>query len=481
MEQEQFSSEMEQRFNEYVEHLASTLKHEDRVEPFRAYCIGLLLPGERKSIEPIAARVSPERVSAAHQSLHHFVAKADWSAEQLLCAVESYVLPRMQSQEPLRAWIVDDTGMPKKGEHSVGVARQYCGQLGKQDNCQVVVSISLANHYASLPAAYRLFVPKKWFENDLKRRRAGIPSEIKFQTKSEIALDQLRALKDRNVSEGVVLADAAYGNDSKFRQGLRKLQLAYVVGIQKTTKVWRKGEGPLPPAPYGGTGRQARLLRPNPQSPAVSVLELAQRLSPSAYEIITWREGTNEDLCSRFARVRVREAHRYYLKSELPPEQWLLIEWPEGEAEPTKYWLSNLPEQVPFKDLVDWAKLRWRVDRDYQELKQEVGLGHFEGRGWRGFHHHGALCIAAYGFLAAERSAFPPSGAGGKPTFRSPPLPQDFRPRGSAGANRKAHPAFHRHFTKALDRGSGAKPLPVPVLSPTKRFSKNYETEFMTQ
>jgi SRSO17 transposase len=468
---------IEERFEEYVKHLSSTLGHSDRIQPFANYCAGLLLPGERKSIEPMAAVVAPDRVSATHQMMHHFVAESDWSDEALESAVESYVVPKMEALEPILAWIVDDTCIPKKGEHSVGVARQYCGQLGKQDNCQVVVSTSVANHYASLPVTYRIFLNEDWANDKDKRKKTGIPEQIRFKSKTEIALDQLRTLKGNNIARGVVLSDPGYGNESKFREGVRELGLTYVLGISKNTKVWVRGEGPLPPA----GGRQKR-LRPDPQHPPLTVLELARGLADSEWRTMTWREGTNEDLTSRFAWARVREAHRYYNKTELPPEEWLLIEWPEGKEEPTKYWLSTLPEDIAFKDLVDRAKLRWRVDRDYEELKQEVGLGHFEGRGWRGFHHHGALCIAAYGFLVAERSAFPPSGAEGRPAFRQPRVPEGFRPRGSADPHRKAHSSFHRNHKKETVGGLSANPVPVSVLPSTKKeFSKNKETKFMTQ
>jgi len=475
------TTNIEQRFSEYLEHLSSSLGHADRVEPFKAYSLGLLLPGERKSIEPMAARVAPARVSAAHQSLHHFVAEANWSEEALLRSVQSYVVPAMESQEPILAWIVDDTCIPKKGVHSVGVARQYCGQLGKQDNCQVAVSMSIANHHASLPVSYRLFLPKSWARDKERRKRAGAPQEVSFQTKTEIALDELHALKESDLPVGVVLSDSGYGNDSELRQGVRDLELSYVLGIQKTTHVWPRGEGPLPPPPYSGKRRRSKRLRPNPDQPSVSVLDLARRLDESAYQIVTWREGTNEALCSRFARLRVREAHRYHLKTELPPDEWLLIEWPQGEKEPTKYWLSNLAEAISLKDLVDLAKLRFKVDRDYQELKQELGLGHFEGRGWRGFHHHGALCIAAYGFLVAERSAFPPSGPGQKPKLRSPAVSGRLRVRGAADPNRKAHTALDKNNSKANHCGARAHSLPVPVLPSTKWFSKNNATRFMTQ
>jgi SRSO17 transposase len=260
----------------------------------------------------------------------------------------------------------------------------------------------------------------------------GIPEETAFQTKPEIALEQLRTLTKTDTPKGVVLADAAYGNDSEFRRGVRGLNLSYVLGIQKSTKVWVPGTEPLPPPEYSGCGRPPKLPRRSLKQTPVSVVKLAQDLPNSTYQTVAWREGTNKMLSSRFAAMRVREGHRYYWRSDRPPEEWLLIEWPKGEAEPTKYWLSNLDETVSLEELVDTAKLRWRIERDYQELKQEIGLGHFEGRGWRGFHHHATLCIAAYGFLVAERSSFPPSGPELRPSFTLPQVPAGWQPRGSS-------------------------------------------------
>ena len=225
----------QQRLDSYLDALASALGHADREEPFRSYCIGLLLDGARKSIEPMAARLDPERVQAKHQSLHHFVAQAVWSDAALLEAVRRYVVPKIERHGPITAWIMDDTGIPKKGRHSVGVARQYCGQLGKQDNCQVAVTLSLANDRASLPVAYRLYLPEAWAEDPERRAMAGIPPDIAFQTKPQIALDQIRAACAAGLPRGIVLADAAYGNDTDFRTGLTALGLTYAVGIQSST------------------------------------------------------------------------------------------------------------------------------------------------------------------------------------------------------------------------------------------------------
>jgi SRSO17 transposase len=420
----------EVRFAGYVESLAGALGHADRVAPLKAYCTGLILPGERKSIEPMAARVDPDRVQAAHQSLHHFVAKADWSDEALLAVVRAEVLPHIEQHGPIRAWIVDDTSFPKKGRHSVGVARQYCGQRGKQDNCQVAVTLSLAHAQASLPVACRLYLPEAWAEDRERRAKAGVPDEILFQTKPEIALDQIRAAIEAGVSRGVVVADAGYGVDTGFRTALTTLGLHYVVGIQSSTTLWPPGTAPLPAKPWRGRGRPPTRVRRDRDHQPVAALDLAKRLPARAWQTVTWREGTNAPLTSRFAAVRVRPAHRDHLLHEPRVEEWILIEWPEAEKEPTKYWLSTLSPDTPLADLVDQAKLRWRIERDYQELKQEMGLGHYEGRGWRGFHHHAALCIAADGFLVSERGRVPPSGPE-RPILPASCLPKGYRPRGA--------------------------------------------------
>jgi SRSO17 transposase len=435
----------ESRFAAYVETLSSALGHADRVAPLKAYCTGLLLPGERKSVEPIAARVEPGRVQATHQSLHHFVAKADWSDDAVLSRVRAQVLPALEHQGQIRAWIVDDTGFPKKGKHSVGVARQYCGQLGKQDNCQVAVSLSVATGQASLPVAYQLYLPESWANDPDRRAKAGVPENVIFRTKPEIALAQIRAALEAGVSRSVVLADAGYGNDTSFRTGLTEIGLTYVVGVQSSIRLWSPGTQPLPPKPWSGRGRPPSLVRRQPGHAPVSAKELAQALPEDAWRRITWREGSKAPLASRFAAIRVRPAHRDYWRSAPRAEEWFLIEWPHGEVEPTKYWLSTLPEDTELADLVDQAKLRWRIERDYQELKQEIGLGHYEGRGWRGFHHHATLAIAAYGFLISERSLIPPSAPRSAPLLKAPALPEDYRPRGAAAPSRTPRQQFNHH------------------------------------
>jgi SRSO17 transposase len=426
------------RFAAYLDRLAQAAEHADRAIPLKSYCTGLLLPGERKSVEPMAARLYPENVRQAHQSMHHIVADATWSDEDMLEAVRAYVVPQMEQKGPIVAWIVDDTGFVKKGTHSVGVIRQYCGQVGKQENCRVAVSLSVSTEYASLPIAWRLYLPEEWAKDGKRRKKTGVPEEIRFQTKPAIALEQIRTALKREIPVGVVLADAAYGTDTKFREELTDLGLLYEVGIMSSVTVWKPGQGPLPAAHWKGQGRPAKYLRRNRRHAPVTVKNLALALPSRAWKKVCWRTGTRHQLQSRFAAVRVRPAHRDFERSEPYPEQWLLIEWPSPESEPTKYWLSTLPAETRLKDLAGVAKQRWIIERDYEELKQELGLGHYEGRSWRGFHHHATLCIAAYGFLVSERSRFSPSARAGRLELSISEMPPQFRPRGSSGSPRAA-------------------------------------------
>jgi len=428
----------QRRFAAYLDRLALAASHADRAEPLKAYCRGLLLPLERKSVEPMAARLAPHNVRQTHQSLHHLVATSPWDDDAVLAAVRRHALTAMTAKSPVAAWIVDDTGFPKKGKHSVGVARQYCGQLGKQENCQVAVSLSVATPQASLPLAWRLYLPESWAGDRERRRKTGVPAEIGFATKQKIALEQIRQALADGIAAGVVLADAAYGNDSAFRAGLEELGLEYALGVQRSTTVWRGGAGPLPPEPYKGTGRPPKLLRRNAESQPLTLKQLALELPREAFRNVSWRAGTKQRLRSRFAALRVRPAHRDYERDEPHPQQWLLIEWPPNEAEPTHYWLADLAASTQLKDLVAITKQRWILERDYQELKQELGLGHYEGRGWRGFHHHATLCIAAYGFLIAERTRFSPSARVGTLHLPVPKPPSELPPRGAPHPSRAA-------------------------------------------
>jgi SRSO17 transposase len=464
-----------ERFEAFVDALADVIGHADRVRPLRDYCTGLLTPAERKSVEPLAAVTAPSRVSAQHQSLLHFVAQSPWSDARVLARVLELTLPSITTSEPIEAWIIDDTSFPKKGKHSVGVTRQYSGQLGKQDNCQVAVSLSVANAGASLPIAYRLYLPKDWAADPARRKKAGVPEEVTFKTKPEIALDQIRAAHEAGVPPGVVLMDAGYGADTSLRSALTALGLAYVAGIQPHTSVWTRRNPPPPVRPWSGRGRPtSRMVRDADHQPQ-SAEDVARSLPADTWETIAWREGSADILSSRFARVRVRAAHRDYNRSAPRDEEWLVLEWPPEEEKPSKFWLATVPEGITFDRLVALAKLRWRIERDYQELKQELGLGHFEGRGWRGFHHHATLCIAAYAFLVAERARIPPS----EPThlFTPPSVPAGSPGRSSSRPTGAACREFDRHHASPPDRRLGSETRAMSLLHRSNAPSASLVTQ----
>jgi SRSO17 transposase len=431
------------RFAAYVGELTKVVGHADRAGPLRDYCSGLLATEGRRSVEPMAAVTAPARVSAQHQKLLHFVANSEWSDEQMLAKVRDLVTPSLTQQGPIEAWIIDDTSFPKKGRHSVGVHHQYCGQLGKQANCQVAVTLSIANHHGSLPIAYQLYVPRAWTDDRSRRAKVHVPRSIRFKTKPQIALEQIRAALKASVAPGVVLMDASYGTNSLLRQGISGLGLRYVAAIISTVKV-----------------RPVREDNAKPRR--VSVEALALGLPKHAWRTITWRQGSNAQLQSRFARVRVRAAP---MRGEARfAEETLLIEWPKDEAAPTKFWLATVDHDMPFRDLVDLAKLRWRIERDYQELKQEIGLGHYEGRTWRGFHHHGTMSIAAYGFLISERERIPPSGPDRAAAIEKPAFPSGYRPRGAPDPAAAPRSELDRHHPSHAGRRDCCDPATMPML-----------------
>lgn len=421
----------EKRLAAYLDWLAPAVGHLDREEPLRNYCKGLLLDGERKSIEPMAARLAPDHTQRMHESLHHLVAQSPWSDADVLRRVREYVFPAMEKNGPITAWIVDETGWAKQGTHSVGVAHQYCGRLKRKANCQVSVSLSVATASASLPIAFRLYLTEEWAADEARRKAVGVPGAVSFQTKPEIALAQIRQAVEEKVPPGVVLADEVYGSVREFREGVAVLNLHYSLAVRSVTTVWTQDQGPLPPKPWTGRGRRAQRMQRDETHQPVTVEQLAVSLPRKAWKAVSWREGSKGILRSRFAAVRVQPAYGDDRKIGRQPEQWLLIEWPKEEASPLGYWLSNLSDKTSLRELVAITKQRWRIERDYEELKQEVGLNHYEGRNWRGFHHHATLSIAAYGFLVAERSRFSPSAKVGHLGLRTPRIPTGFRRRGS--------------------------------------------------
>ena len=321
--------ESEARFAEYLAGLTSVIGHADRAAPLKGYCIGLLAAEGRRSVEPMAAVTAPAGVSAQHQQLLHFVANSAWSDAAVLAKVQEMVLPAIERHGAIEAWIIDDTSFPKQGKHSVGVHRQYCGQLGKQANCQAVVTLSVANHGASLPIAYRLYLPEEWTEDAARRKKARIPEEITFKTKPQIALEQIQAACAAGVARGVVLMDAAYGCHSDLRRGVSALGLSYVAAIAWTIKVRAVTKG-----------------KPSKSAvPRLSVKELAMSLPRARLAHGHMARRHERAACSRFARVRVRTSP--IRRARERAEETLLIEWPEGKNEPSKYWLSTLPRAPP--------------------------------------------------------------------------------------------------------------------------------------
>jgi SRSO17 transposase len=391
------------RFSDYIERLAKAVGHQDRQAPFKAYCTGLLLPGARKSIEPMAARLAPGGVSRMHQSLHHLVSDSPWPDDAVIREINKLVLPGMERQSPgVAAWIVGEQVFLKRGAHSVGTVRQPSFKHRRVANCRIAVTLILATWQAGLPVGWRLYLPESWLDDPQKRSKAGIPDDVQFQTKVELALSQIRRAAADRLPEGVVLSSAGYGSDPAFRTGVAGLAMKYVAEIQAPTIMWLPGE------PWKSAG------------------DLALAAPEQQWKDVVWSEGGERTRRSRFAAMQVN--------TERNAQEWLLVEWPRGKPKPSGFWLSNMPPNTKLRDLVRYAKHYWTAERVYEELETELGLGHFEGRTWRGFHHHFTLCAAAYGFLASERCSWRPDARVGNLELDAPVLPQGFHPRGSRAA-----------------------------------------------
>lgn len=395
---------LEADLTQYIEGLSSFLRRRDQRRAFEWYVTGLLLDGERKSIEPIAGRLVDNLAEreAMRQRLQQIVSVAPWD-ERLV--FEALAL-KLDSELPgVEALVLDDTGFPKKGIYSVGVARQYSGTLGRTDNCQIAVSLHLAGEHGSGCIGMRLFLPEVWSKDRPRCRQAGVPDDVAHEPKWKLGLAQIDHAIEWGVRKHVILADPAYGDCTELRDGLEARGLRYAVGITGSHTVYPPGCVPQIPEP-GRRGRPPK--RQRAEQEAVAIEELAKTLS---YRKVRWRSGSRGVQSSRFAAVRVYSAERRTKGRVVNTPIWVLCEWPKDEAAPTKFWVSNLLANVSLKTLVRLVKLRWRVERDYQEMKQEIGLDHFEGRTWRGFHHHAALCAVAHAFLALQRALFPPEEA----------------------------------------------------------------------
>ncbi|NPC76481.1 MULTISPECIES: IS701 family transposase [Corallococcus] len=398
---------LDRELAEFLDSMTEGMGRTERRRALDGYLTGLLLDGERKSIEPMAARLveEPGQTEAMRQRLQQCVSGATWDDAEMRRRLARKLERKLPS---LEAFVVDDTGFPKKGVHSVGVARQYSGTLGRTDNCQVAVSLHLAGERGSGCIAMRLYLPEEWTADRGRMRAAGVPPEVGFKRKWELALEELDAALSSGVRQHVVLADAGYGDAREFRDGVRERGLHYLMGVQGTHKVWPPGASPRKPEKVAGKNGRPRTRYMAEGLLPWAIAELALQVPREKFHTVRWREGSRGEQSSRFAAVRVHTAERHVQRVPPSEEVWLLLEWPRGEAHPTKHYLSSLPEDTPVKQLVRLAKLRWRVERDYQEMKGEVGLDHFEGRSWRGFHHHATLCMVAHGFLALHRALFPP-------------------------------------------------------------------------
>lgn len=396
---------LDHELDAFLDEMVAGMGRPERRAAMAHYVTGLLLDGERKSVQPMAARLASEasEADAMRQRLQDCVGKSPWSDEVLL----GRLAQRFERDLPaIEAFVVDDTGFAKKGEHSVGVARQYSGTLGRIENSQVAVSLHLAGAKGSGCIGMRLYLPEEWADDDERREAVGVPETIAFQTKWEIALDQLDAALAAGVRRHVMLADAGYGDATEFRSGVEERGLSYVVGVSGVPTIWRPGVTPVVPGPKR-TG--PRPTRPAADEAPVSLSEFARELTPRDFRKVTWREGSRGPQEGRFYAARVYSAERRTKKSRpaLTPI-WLIVEDTGEQKRPFKFYFSNLAVSVALKRLVSLIKLRWRVERDYQELKGELGLDHFEGRTWRGFHHHATLCAVAHGFLALRRALSPP-------------------------------------------------------------------------
>jgi SRSO17 transposase len=370
----------------------------ERRDHAEEYLRGLLMDGDRKSIEPMADRLPDGNV----QALQQFVNQSPWSFQKVRAS-----LARKVEQEfvPEAYWLIDDVSFPKQGDHSVGVSRQYCGALGKTANCQVAVTLDLGTEEASTPLNWALYLPEKWIKDPVRRKGAGVPEEITFKTKPELALELLDEAKAWRLQKRLVLTDSGYGDVYEFRQGLRSRELDYVVQVSGDLTAWTEDPHPPEPLMKGGGKIPRKRYYATDFPPPQSLCQIAKDLPSQSWRKVTWREGTKGPLSSRFARVVVWVANGLVqgkTMKECPEE--LLIEWPEGDVAPWKYWLSILPpQQTSFRRLVRKAKGRFRIEQDYEEMKGEVGLDHFEGRSWQGWHHHVTLVTLAYAFLTLEK------------------------------------------------------------------------------
>jgi SRSO17 transposase len=388
------------RLIEFAEEMFCSMRRKDQRAWGEVYLRGLMLDGKRKSIEPMATRL----VDGDEQCLQQFVNQSPWDS----VPVRRALARRMSGEIGPEAWVIDDTGFPKFGKYSVGVARQYSGSLGKVGNCQVAVSVNAATDEASCPLDWRLFIPEEWDEdsdfNHDRRAKAGLGDDVHHVEKWRLALDMIDEIAGWGIDPAVILADGAYGDNTQFRLELEGRGMSYVLDVKHSTSAYPEDVQPERPD-YQGRGQPPKSRYR--QAPS-SLLDLALATGSEQAVTVTWRERTRGKMTSRFLALRVRPANVKLRNAASRTGQeiplcWLICEWPEHKEQPVKYWLSNLPEETELVDLIRLGKMRWRIEHDYRELKDALGLDHFEGRGYRGFNHHVTLVSIAHAFLTLER------------------------------------------------------------------------------
>jgi SRSO17 transposase len=390
----------------FFEQLTTGLGRQEMRQAMADYITGLLLDGKRKSMQPMAERLvdDAEEAEAMRQRLQQCVVQSPWQDDDFRTRLQKTIFKQFEHPEAL---VIDDTGFPKKGNHSVGVHRQYSGTLGRVDNCQIAVSTHIAKRESSCCLEMQLYLPEVWTEDSARRKKAKVPEEIEFAPKTDIALAQLDVLNERGVPKLPVLADSGYGDGENFRRAISERGFEYVVSTKGNNLIWIPESSPEIPKRKSNIGRPRRKYQ-DKKHPPMQACEYALSLGREALKKITWDVSDAGPKSSYFGCARIRSAYNY--SKGMPPgdEEWLVWQWPKGKDQPTKYWMATLSDKTPLKQIVYLAKLRWRIERDYQEMKQEVGLTHFEGRTWRGFHHHATLCMAAHAFLVLHRTIFSP-------------------------------------------------------------------------